>query len=60
MYKHEYSIQDPFAHYESLYDKPWSRIGPYLFGMIAGWYLYKCNCQIKIRKVSIITGSDNY
>ncbi|XP_017764757.1 PREDICTED: nose resistant to fluoxetine protein 6-like [Eufriesea mexicana] len=44
------SIQDPFAHYESLYDKPWSRIGPYLFGMIAGWYLYKSDCKIKIRK----------
>ncbi|XP_076232881.1 nose resistant to fluoxetine protein 6-like [Calliopsis andreniformis] len=48
---HVPSIQDPFAHYESLYDKPWTRIGPYLLGMIAGWYLYKCNCKLKIQKV---------
>ncbi|XP_078045042.1 O-acyltransferase like protein-like [Augochlora pura] len=44
------SIEDPLAHYESLYDKPWSRIGPYLLGMITGWYLYKSNCTLKMPK----------
>ncbi|XP_076653536.1 nose resistant to fluoxetine protein 6-like [Halictus rubicundus] len=48
--KHVPSIVDPFAHYESLYDKPWSRIGPYLLGMVAGWYLYKSNCSLKMPK----------
>ncbi|XP_043254227.1 nose resistant to fluoxetine protein 6-like [Colletes gigas] len=47
---HVPSIKDPFAHYESLYDKPWSRIGPYLLGMIAGWYLFKSNCAMKVHK----------
>ncbi|XP_076673729.1 O-acyltransferase like protein-like [Andrena cerasifolii] len=45
---HVPSIQDPFAHYDSLYDKPWLRIGPYVLGMITGWYLYKSNCKLKI------------
>ncbi|XP_033327929.2 nose resistant to fluoxetine protein 6 isoform X2 [Megalopta genalis] len=48
--QHVPSILDPFAHYESLYDKPWSRIGPYLLGMMAGWYLYKSNCSLKLPK----------
>ncbi|XP_026669929.1 nose resistant to fluoxetine protein 6 isoform X2 [Ceratina calcarata] len=48
--EHVVSVQDPFARYESLYDKPWSRIGPYLLGMMAGWYLYKTDCEMKISK----------
>ncbi|KAG7202489.1 hypothetical protein KM043_017059 [Ampulex compressa] len=44
------SIQDPFAHYESLYDKPWLRIGPYLIGMCVGWFLYKTDCKLKLNK----------
>ncbi|XP_031849553.1 nose resistant to fluoxetine protein 6-like [Nomia melanderi] len=47
---HVPSAQDPFAHYESLYDKPWSRIGPYLLGMMSGWYLHKINCSLRIHK----------
>ncbi|KMQ93732.1 nose resistant to fluoxetine protein 6, partial [Lasius niger] len=43
-------IQDPFAHYENLYDKPWTRIGPYLVGMATGWYLFKIDCKANMNK----------
>ncbi|XP_076285972.1 nose resistant to fluoxetine protein 6-like [Lasioglossum baleicum] len=49
--EHVPSIADPFAHYDSLYDKPWVRVGPYLLGMVAGWYLYKSNCSLKMPKM---------
>ncbi|KAM3966683.1 nose resistant to fluoxetine protein 6 [Aphomia sociella] len=47
---HQYKakIQEPFEMFDALYDKPWSRIGPYLVGMIVGWYLHKTKCQVKI------------
>ncbi|XP_014468573.1 PREDICTED: nose resistant to fluoxetine protein 6-like, partial [Dinoponera quadriceps] len=51
---HMPSIQDPFAHYESIYDKPWTRIGPYLIGMITGWYLFKINCKANMQKVIVV------
>ncbi|XP_024943961.1 nose resistant to fluoxetine protein 6 isoform X2 [Cephus cinctus] len=54
--KHTPTIQDPFAHYESLYDKPWTRIGPYLIGMAAGWFLFKINCKINMNKAIIVSG----
>ncbi|XP_028035847.1 nose resistant to fluoxetine protein 6-like [Bombyx mandarina] len=41
-------IQEPFEMFDPLYDKPWSRIGPYLVGMIVGWYLHKTRCQKRI------------
>ncbi|XP_034948319.1 nose resistant to fluoxetine protein 6-like isoform X2 [Chelonus insularis] len=50
------TIQDPFAHYESLYDKPWTRIGPYLIGMAVGWFLYRIDCKLKINKPIKIAG----
>ena len=49
-----FSIENPFAHYESLYDKPWTRIGPYLIGMATGWYLFKVNCKIRMNKVNLV------
>lgn len=48
----DFSIENPFAHYESLYDKPWTRIGPYLIGMATGWYLFKIKCKLRLNKVS--------
>ncbi|KAI8429706.1 hypothetical protein MSG28_000273 [Choristoneura fumiferana] len=41
-------IQEPFEMFDGLYDKPWSRIGPYFVGMIVGWYLHKTKCQVKM------------
>ncbi|CAH0600636.1 unnamed protein product [Chrysodeixis includens] len=47
---HQYKarIQEPFEMFDPLYDKPWSRIGPYLVGMIVGWYLHKTKCQLRM------------
>ncbi|XP_037964452.2 nose resistant to fluoxetine protein 6 [Plutella xylostella] len=47
---HQYKarIQEPFEMFDPLYDKPWSRIGPYLVGMMVGWYLHSTKCQVKI------------
>lgn len=46
-----FSIEEPFARYEELYDKPWVRIGPYLIGMCVGWILFKTKCIIHFSKV---------
>ncbi|KAJ8734676.1 hypothetical protein PYW08_013926 [Mythimna loreyi] len=47
---HQYKarIQEPFEMFDPLYDKPWSRIGPYLVGMVVGWYLHKTKCQLRL------------
>ncbi|XP_012279116.2 O-acyltransferase like protein [Orussus abietinus] len=50
------TIQDPFAHYESLYDKPWTRIGSYLIGIALGWYLFKINCKVHMNKLLVVIG----
>ncbi|CAG5078849.1 Similar to nrf-6: Nose resistant to fluoxetine protein 6 (Caenorhabditis elegans) [Cotesia congregata] len=39
-------IQEPFALFDELYDKPWLRAGPYFIGTITGWMLFKTNCKI--------------
>ncbi|KAJ8680792.1 hypothetical protein QAD02_016579, partial [Eretmocerus hayati] len=44
------TIQEPFALFDELYDKPWLRAGPYFIGMMAGYLLYKTNCNIKISR----------
>nr|XP_046473646.1 nose resistant to fluoxetine protein 6-like [Neodiprion pinetum] len=54
--EHVPTIEEPFAHYESLYDKPWTRIGPYLIGMATGWFLFKTKCQIKMNMVTVAFG----
>ncbi|XP_045505733.1 nose resistant to fluoxetine protein 6-like [Colias croceus] len=47
-YAYKARIQEPFEMFDPLYDKPWSRIGPYLVGMMVGWYLHRTKCQVKI------------
>ncbi|KAK0083723.1 hypothetical protein PV325_008321 [Microctonus aethiopoides] len=54
--EHIPTIENPFDHYESLYDKPWTRIGPYLIGMATGWYLHNIECKLKINKIILIIG----
>lgn len=48
---HNPSTEDPLALFDKIYDKPWTRLGPYLVGMLVGWVLFKTNCQIKMSKV---------
>lgn len=45
-------IQEPFALFDELYDKPWLRAGPYFIGTMTGYLLFKTNCSIKIPLVS--------
>lgn len=46
-------IQEPFALFDELYDKPWLRAGPYFIGTISGYILFKTKCQLKLPMVSI-------
>lgn len=46
-------IEEPFGLFDQLYDKPWSRLGPYLFGMFAGWFLFVTKSKLKMSAVSI-------
>ena len=36
-----------------IYDKPWTRIGAYAVGFLAGYILYRTNCKIKMPKVTL-------
>nr|XP_014281990.1 nose resistant to fluoxetine protein 6 [Halyomorpha halys] len=47
---------DPLALFDKIYDKPWTRLGPYIVGMSVGWLLFKTNCKIKMNKATVITG----
>lgn len=53
---HVPSIQDPLANFDSLYNKPWIRIGPYLIGMATGWYLFKIDCKANMNKAMVVIG----
>lgn len=46
-----YSVDDPLALFDKIYDKPWTRFGPYMVGMSVGWILFKTDCSIKFSKV---------
>lgn len=54
-YNYQARIEEPFALFDQLYDKPWMRVGPYLVGMITGWLLFKLDCKMKINKIVAIT-----
>lgn len=49
---HMPNADDPFALFDKIYDKPWTRLGPYLVGMCVGWILFRTNCKISMSKVS--------
>lgn len=53
---HMPNVDDPLALFDKIYDKPWTRFGPYLIGMIVGWILFKTDCNIPMKKVTIISG----
>ena len=48
---HMPSIDDPLALFDKIYDKPWTRLGPYLIGMAVGYFLFKIDCKVKMSKV---------
>lgn len=53
---HMPSIDDPLALFDKIYDKPWTRLGPYLIGMSVGYYLFKTDCKVKMSKITVVLG----
>ncbi|XP_060810433.1 O-acyltransferase like protein [Amyelois transitella] len=49
--EHIPNSEDPFTQFDKIYDKPWTRLGPYLIGMATGWILFKTNLKIRMKKV---------
>lgn len=52
------NTDDPLALFDKIYDKPWTRLGPYLVGMCVGWFLFKTNCKIRMHRVSMNKAPD--
>ncbi|XP_055846411.1 nose resistant to fluoxetine protein 6 [Episyrphus balteatus] len=51
---HKPNTDDPLALFDKIYDKPWTRLGPYLIGMSVGWILFKTNCKIHFSKTIVL------
>lgn len=54
---HVPNTDDPLALFDKIYDKPWTRLGPYMVGMCVGWFLFeytKGNRKIRMSRVSKI------
>ncbi|KAG8225586.1 hypothetical protein J437_LFUL002105, partial [Ladona fulva] len=49
-------ISEPLALFDELYDKPWTRVGPFIIGLAAGWMLYVKNCKINMNKGTTLIG----
>ncbi|KAJ8938794.1 hypothetical protein NQ314_011330 [Rhamnusium bicolor] len=54
--RHMPGSDDPLALFDKIYDKPWTRLGPYLIGMCTGWILFKKNCRIRMSKLTVTIG----
>ncbi|KAE8751285.1 hypothetical protein FOCC_FOCC001856 [Frankliniella occidentalis] len=54
--EHMPAEDDPLALFDKIYDKPWTRLGPYLVGMAVGWILFKTDCKIRMSKVTVLLG----
>ncbi|KAF4520276.1 hypothetical protein B566_EDAN010222 [Ephemera danica] len=53
---HQPSVDDPLALFDKIYDKPWTRLGPYLVGMGTGWLLYNIDCKLKLNRGGVALG----
>ncbi|KAI4486403.1 hypothetical protein M0804_005773 [Polistes exclamans] len=53
---HMPSSDDPLALFDKIYDKPWTRLGPYLIGMSVGYFLFKTDCKVKMSKATVVIG----
>ncbi|XP_059622224.1 nose resistant to fluoxetine protein 6 [Phlebotomus argentipes] len=50
------NTDDPLALFDMIYDKPWTRIGPYMIGMSVGWILFRSNCQLRMSRLTVALG----
>jgi hypothetical protein len=55
-HNHQPTTDDPLALFDKIYDKPWTRLGPYMIGMTVGWILFKTNCKVKMSKLAVTAG----
>ncbi|XP_073996733.1 nose resistant to fluoxetine protein 6-like isoform X2 [Rhodnius prolixus] len=53
---HIVSVSTPFILFDELYDKPWLRLGPYLVGLVTGWFVHRIKCSLRISKAVIFIG----
>ncbi|XP_011314340.1 uncharacterized protein [Fopius arisanus] len=53
---HMPSSDDPLALFDKIYDKPWTRLGPYLIGMSVGYFLFKTDCKVKMSRTTVVIG----
>ncbi|XP_066586806.1 nose resistant to fluoxetine protein 6-like isoform X2 [Prorops nasuta] len=49
-------IQEPFALFDELYDKPWLRAGPYFVGTITGYFLFRTKCKLRLPMIAQSVG----
>ncbi|XP_050357306.1 uncharacterized protein LOC126777978 [Nymphalis io] len=54
--QHIPNSEDPFTQFDKIYDKPWTRLGPYLVGMATGWILFKTNLKINMGRIWALVG----
>ncbi|KAL0276270.1 UNVERIFIED_CONTAM: hypothetical protein PYX00_003876 [Menopon gallinae] len=54
--QHKPSIEEPLGLFDQLYDKPWTRLGPYIVGMAVGYYLARINCKATYHKGVVTLG----
>ena len=50
-YNYWVRIEEPFALFDELYAKPWTRIGSYLIGVITGYFLYKIDGRLYVSRL---------
>ncbi|KAI4459307.1 o-acyltransferase [Holotrichia oblita] len=55
-YNYVARVEEPFALFDQLYDKPWMRIGPYLVGMTTGYILFRFDGKIKLPSYVVVSG----
>ncbi|KAF7990013.1 hypothetical protein HCN44_008687 [Aphidius gifuensis] len=53
---HMPSSDDPLALFDKIYDKPWTRLGPYFIGMSVGYFLFKTDCKVIMSKATVCIG----
>ncbi|XP_025833291.1 nose resistant to fluoxetine protein 6 [Agrilus planipennis] len=52
-YKYVARIEEPFALFDQLYDKPWLRVGPYIVGMMTGYFVFNLKGKLEVHKVLV-------
>ncbi|XP_064616949.1 nose resistant to fluoxetine protein 6-like [Liolophura sinensis] len=48
--------EDLYAHHDTMYNKPFTRIAPYLVGMLTGYILSVTKCRLRINKFLVALG----